>query len=133
MRFRTTIMATAMLAAGVALAEAPSGPSQGQRQQTIERLTTELNLNADQKAKVEKVLEQQHVKMQSLHDQARSSGQHASRQEMHKQFQAMDQEMEQQLKPILTDEQMQKFKAMQAQRHEHPPGTEQGARPSGPG
>src|SRR4249919_3929713 len=120
MKFRTTIMATAMLAAGVALADPPSGHSQGQRQAPIERLTTELNLTADQKAKVQEVLDQQRTKMQSMRDQVQSSGQRPSRDEMHKQRDAMDQEMAEQLKPILTDEQLQKFKAMQAQRHEHP-------------
>ncbi len=133
MRFRTTIMATAMLAAGVALADPPSGPSQGQRQPPIERLTTDLNLSADQKAKVEQVLEQQHAKLQAMRNQARSSGQRPSREEMHQQRDAMDQELAEQLKPILTDEQMQKFNAMQAQRREHPPGPQPGAQMSGPG
>ncbi len=133
MRFRTTILATAMLAAGVALADPPSGPSQGQRQPPIERLTTELNLSADQKAKVQEVLDQQRTKMQSMRDQARFSAQRPSREEMLRQREAMDQEMAEQLKPILSDEQMQKFKAMQAERREHPPGARQGAGAAGPG
>ena len=69
-------------------------------------------------------------KTQSLHDQAQSSGQHPSREEMHKQFQAMDQEMEQQLKPIPTTSRRRNSRPCMPSGMKHPPGTQQGARPS---
>jgi septal ring factor EnvC (AmiA/AmiB activator) len=130
MRITPTVMALALLAAGAALADPPQGASAGQHQSQIDRLTTELNLSADQKEKVQKVLDDQHAKMQSMHDQAQSSGQRPSRDEMHKQREAMNQELQEQLKPILSDEQMQKFKQLQQQHQAHM-GRRQGAHPEG--
>jgi hypothetical protein len=130
MRITTTVMALAVLAAGAALADPTQGSSAGQRPAQIDRLTTELNLSAEQKDKVQKVLDDQHAKMQSMRTQAQSSGQRPSREEMHKQRAAMNQELEEQLKPILSDEQMQKFKQLQ-QQHQGHMGRRQGAQPQG--
>ncbi|HZF26635.1 MAG TPA: hypothetical protein VEZ88_10275 [Steroidobacteraceae bacterium] len=137
MRLTTIAIAATVLAASLALADPPEGSMQGQpsmhgqRQAPIDRLTTELNLNADQKEKVQKVLDQQHAKMQSMRDQASSSGQKPSRDQMRSQREAMDQEMTDQLKPILTDEQMQKFKQLQQEHRSHAQGHMQGGQPQG--
>ncbi|HKE44554.1 MAG TPA: hypothetical protein VKB41_08450 [Steroidobacteraceae bacterium] len=137
MRLTTLAVAASVLAAGVALADPPEGAPQGhhamqgQHQAPIDRLTTELNLTPDQKEKVQKVLDDQRTKMQSMREQAQSSGQRPSRDEMRKQRDAMDQEVQAQLKPILTDEQMQKYQQMQQQRRSHAQGYHQGGHPEG--
>jgi len=130
MRLTTLAIAATLLAAGFALADPPQGSNQGQHQSQIDRLTTELSLSADQKEKVQKVLDQQHAKMQSMRSEAQSSGQRPSREEMHKQREAMNQDLQDQLKPILSDEQMQKFKQLQQQRQSHM-GRRQGQHPEG--
>src|SRR5262245_28566030 len=130
MRLTTLAIAATVFVAGFALADPPQGSAQGQHQSQIDRLTTELNLSPDQKDKVQKVLDDQHAKMQSMRSQAQSSGQRPSRDEMHKQREAMNQELQDQLKPILSDEQMQKFKQLQEQHQQHM-GHRQGQHPEG--
>jgi Spy/CpxP family protein refolding chaperone len=125
---RALLVIATLLFSSVVLADQSYSASHGPRQPSIDQLATELNLTADQKTAVQKVFDQQRDKMRSMHEQAQSSGQRPSNDEMRERRATMDQELHDQLKPILTDEQMQKFETLQQQRRTHS-GSRQRERP----
>jgi len=79
----------------------------------MQHLTKELNLTADQQAKIKPILEDQQKQMEALHQDSTLSKEdrHAKAMEMHKNFAS-------QIRGLLTAEQQKKLDAMMAE-HEH--------------
>jgi len=121
MRTTVSTLTALCLIAGIASAEPPDAPAQGRRP-PIERLATDLQLDDYQKGEVEKILESQHAKMQAAREQAETSGERPSREEMRKRHEQMKQETLEQLRPILTEEQLQKFQTRMKDRRRGPRG-----------
>jgi Spy/CpxP family protein refolding chaperone len=122
-----------LLAAGMAWAQSgmpppggpggrpPGGPS-------IEQLTRDLALSADQATQVKAILEAQRAKMEAQRQQNREASR-PSREEMQARRQQADAELTQQLSNVLDAEQLKKFEALRQQRR--PMGPPPGA-PPGP-
>jgi len=119
---RATVLAlTALcLTAGAVSAEPPDAPAQGRRP-SIERLAADLQLDDYQKGEVERILEAQHQSMRTARAQLEASGEQPSREEMRKRHDQMQQETLEALKPILTEEQLQKFQTLMKDRRRGPP------------
>ena len=94
---KITIIALALsLPLAVAASSGAGGPGHfGHRGDKIERLSKELDLTADQKAKLEEIFKQEHEK-----------------------FEAIRQDAHQQMKGVLNADQMAKFEELQKKRHE---------------
>ncbi|MGY6277857.1 hypothetical protein [Methylomonas sp. MgM2] len=94
-------IAITLLAVALPLAVAASSGEKGpdhfghHRGDRVERLAKELDLNADQKTKLEDIFKQEHEK-----------------------FEALRQETHQQIQGVLTPEQMTKFEQLKKERHE---------------
>jgi len=121
MRVTLLMAATLGLTARLATAEPPDAPPQGRRP-PIERLAEDLQLDDYQKGEVEKILEAQHAKMQAAREEAEASGTRLTRGEMKGRHEQMQQETLEQLKSILTEEQLQKFQTLMKERRRGPPG-----------
>ena len=117
--------ATAQTAPAMAQAPMQQGrpmpsPEQMAAHQT-ERLTKELNLNADQTGKVQQIMQQRAQDMQAMRGQHESG---ASRDQLHGQMKANRAKYDDQFKAVLTPDQYTKYTAMQQQRHHRSPGME---------
>lgn len=118
----TLLTLTALfLTAGIASADPPDAASAGHRP-PIERLATDLQLDDYQKGEVERILEAQHESMRMARAQSEASGERPSHEEMRKRHEQMQQETLKALKPILTEEQLQKFQTLMKDRRREPPG-----------
>ena len=89
---------------------APGGGRRATVQQRVERMSSELNLNADQKTKVTALFEAESKKRQEL--RADNS---IPREEKREKAQAMMAEQEKKLKEILTSDQFEKWQKMRQQ------------------
>ncbi len=87
------------------------------------RLSKQLNLSADQTAKIEPIFASRDEKMAAL----RSSDTQADPKTLHKQFHAIQRDTEQQLAGVLTSEQVEQMKSMHHGGHRGP---RQGGTPS---
>lgn len=105
---RFSLLATALLAAGVAAA----GGGPGQHGPDMERMAILLDLNDSQKAEVQKVLEEQRAKMQTVREQHRASGTRPSPEDRQTMRETMRQETVTKLQGVLTPEQIKKFEAL---------------------
>jgi Spy/CpxP family protein refolding chaperone len=106
---RLSVVTIAMLlAANFAVAQPPAGgrPDAAQR---LERLATLLDLTDTQKLQVQQVLDEEHAKMQTLHDQMKASGQKPSFDQIRATHEQLHQETLAAVKPILTTAQYNKF------------------------
>lgn len=101
--------ATLWLAAGSALAEPPAADGGANR---MDRLAILLDLDAGQKAAVQKVFDEQHASRAALRKEAKESGTRPSREDMRAKHDAMHKETVEKLRPILSDQQMTKFEAL---------------------
>lgn len=103
MKFRVISVALLCLATGMALAQPGLD---------IERLTTLLDLDAGQKVAVQKVLEEQRTQMQALRQEAKTSQERPTREQMQATHEQMQKETTEKLRGILSDTQLQKFQAL---------------------
>jgi hypothetical protein len=105
----------------------PRGPS-------VELLAQRLNLTADQKAKVQPIMDDERQKMHQLFMDARNGA--MTRDERMAKMKEIREATTAQLKPILTDEQFQKWQSMSPSRPRPmmmaPPGVTNGAAASAP-
>jgi Spy/CpxP family protein refolding chaperone len=114
MKFRVALIAAAMLASAVALAQAHDGGPPGP---DMDRMAVLLDLNDSQKAEVQKIFEEQHEKLKAAHDQQHSAGTRPTREERSKFHEEMKQDMTTRLQGVLSADQMKKFAALM----DHPP------------
>jgi Spy/CpxP family protein refolding chaperone len=119
----------ALLAMQAALAQQMQRPGlpPGRAAPAIERMAEELNLDATQRAEVQRILEEQRARHETERKALAATGQRPSREEMQQIRQQHDEELRLALSGILTSDQLAKFTAMQAERREHmrhgpPPG-----------
>ena len=80
MKSRVALIAAAMLASAVALA----GPHQGPSGPDMDRMAVLLDLNDSQKAEVQKILNEQHQKLEAKHQELQASGTKPTREEREK-------------------------------------------------
>ena len=118
MKSRVALIAAAMLASAVALA----GPHQGHQGPDMDRMAVLLDLNDSQKAEVQKILNEQHEKLEAKHQELQASGTKPTREEREKFHEEMKQEMTTKLQGVLTPEQIKKFDALMDHPHGPPRG-----------
>jgi len=100
-----------------------AGPPQGGRgmrmdpNRQLERLTRELSLTADQQAQIKPLLVERQQKMQALFQ-----NQSLSQEDRRTQMRTISEGTNNSIKGVLTDDQKQKFDAMQQQRMRRGPG-----------
>jgi Spy/CpxP family protein refolding chaperone len=82
----------------------------------VERMTEHLGLDAGQQEALRSVLEEQRVRFEALHEQARSEGRSP---ELRSAFRDAFRETQQRIEALLTPEQLQAFRNMHAERHHH--------------
>jgi len=113
---RTSLVAAALLWAGVALVQAPvasAGPGGHENAaQHMDNLAVLLDLTDEQKAQVQAILEEQHAKMKAQFEAARSSGQKPSFDEMKAQHVQAMQDTVTRLTPVLSPLQLKKFQIL---------------------
>jgi periplasmic protein CpxP/Spy len=108
MKSRVALIAVAMLASTVALAQHHHGP----RGPDMDRMAVLLDLNDDQKAQVQEIFTEQHEKMKAAHDQAHSAGAKPSREQRQKFHEEMKADTTTKLQAVLSADQMKKFAAL---------------------
>jgi Spy/CpxP family protein refolding chaperone len=114
------VLPVVLLTAQLAFAQQPPpGPPPRGGGPPVEMMARQLGLDAAQKAQVKQILEQQRAAHENERKQYEATGQRPTPEEMRATFQQHDQELLQALSGVLTPDQLTKFKAMQAQRHEH--------------
>jgi hypothetical protein len=109
MSIRIVSVAAMCLAFGTALAQ---GPAHDRQAANLDRLAVLLDLNEGQKVEVAKVLAEQREEAMSLRKKAKASGERPSREQMHAQREQLRSGTIDKLRPILTDQQLQKFEAL---------------------
>jgi hypothetical protein len=108
-----------LLTAQLALAQQPPpGPRPHGRPPMAEMMARQLGLDDAQKTEVKRILEEQRTRHETERKQYEATGQRRTPEEMRAMFQQHDQELIQALSGVLTPDQLTRFKAMQAQRHE---------------
>ena len=113
MKIRVALIAAALLASTVALAN-PHGGRQGP---DLDRMAILLDLNDAQKTQVQQIFEEQHEKMKAAHDQAHSAGTKPSREERQKFHEELKQDTTTKLQAVLSADQMKKFAALTDRHH----------------
>ena len=108
------VMLTLCLGAGIALAQPPAATDSAATRaaQRLERLSVLLDLTDTQKLQVQQVLEEQHAKMQALHEQMKASGQKPSFEQMRTARQQMHAQTLAAIKPLLSADQYKKFEIL---------------------
>jgi Spy/CpxP family protein refolding chaperone len=114
MKSRVALIAAALLASAVAFA----APHEGHPGPDMDRMATLLDLNDSQKAEVQKILNEQHEKMEAKHAELRASGTKPTREEREQFHKEMKQDMDTKLQAVLSPEQIKKFDALM----DHPRG-----------
>jgi Spy/CpxP family protein refolding chaperone len=94
---------------------AMAGRGMGDPDQHLKMLTKQLNLTADQQAKIKPILEEQHSKMQ----QWMQSNQNASQEDRRAQMKQWHDETTSRVREVLTPDQQKKFDQMQQNMMEH--------------
>jgi Spy/CpxP family protein refolding chaperone len=105
MKSRVALIAAALLASAVALA----GPHEGHPGPDMDRMAVLLDLNDSQKAEVQKILSEQHEKLDAKHEELKAAGTKPTREERQKFHEEMKQDLTARLQGVLTPEQMKKF------------------------
>jgi Spy/CpxP family protein refolding chaperone len=114
MKSRVALIAAALLASTVALA----AQHEGHPGHDMDRMAVLLDLNDSQKAEVQKILNEQHEKLDAKHEELKAAGTKPTREERQKFHEEMKQDMTTKLQGVLTPEQMKKFDALM----DHPRG-----------
>jgi Spy/CpxP family protein refolding chaperone len=114
MKLRVALIAGALLASAVALA----GPHGGHGPD-MNRMAILLDLNDTQKAEVQKILDEQHDKLDAVHAQQRAAGTKPTREERVKFHQELKQDTLAKLQGVLTPEQIKKFEVLTERPHRH--------------
>ena len=128
--YRIPTLAALCLTAAVAFAQDTTPPAPPPGGQGIERLALLLDLDAGQKAAVEKVLTEQRQEMMAERKAAHDSGaERPSREAMKAKFEAKRAATVEKLRPILSDIQLKKFEALTDHPWGPPPGG-RGKRPA---
>ena len=109
MKAKVTLLAVALLASAVALAQPPAAAERGPN---MDRLALLLDLDAYQKTEVEKILKEQHDQMVASREQARASGQKLTAEERKAKFEQARQDLQTKLSGVLNETQMKKFEAL---------------------
>jgi Spy/CpxP family protein refolding chaperone len=126
---KVSFFAVIALWAGVTLAQAPDAPPGGpggpgghheSPAQHMDHLATLLDLTADQRTQVQAVLEEEHARMKTQHDQAEASGTKPTFEQMKAAHEQAQKDTLARLTPILSPEQLEKFQVLMAERG--PPG-----------
>jgi hypothetical protein len=84
----------------------------------MDRMAVLLDLNDSQKAEVQKILNEQHQKLDAKHEELKAAGTKPTREERQKFHEELKQDMTTKLQGVLTPEQMKKFDALM----DHPRG-----------
>jgi Spy/CpxP family protein refolding chaperone len=109
MKTRFALLAASWLLSSVALAQAPEHPPRGP---DMDRMALLLDLTAEQRVQVEKVITAQREQMRTAREQNRTSGERPSREDMKQHFEQMRQETLSQLQGVLSPLQIKKFEAL---------------------
>jgi Spy/CpxP family protein refolding chaperone len=109
MKSRVALVAMALFASAVAPAQAHPHGGPGP---DMDRMAILLDLNDTQKAEVQKILEEQHGKLDAVHEQQRAAGTKPTREERVKFHEELKQDMATKLQAVLSPEQMKKFEAL---------------------
>jgi Spy/CpxP family protein refolding chaperone len=109
MKSRVALVAMALFASAVALAQAHPHGGPGPN---MDRMAILLELNDSQKAEVQKILQEQHDKLDAVHEQQRAAGTKPTREERVKFHEELKQDLATKLQAVLSPEQMKKFEAL---------------------
>jgi hypothetical protein len=109
---KATLFALALLWAGALFAQTTTAPAPHAAAH-LDKLATLLDLTDAQKAQVQAVLEEEHAKMRTAHEQAKASGTKPDWEQMKALHQQIQQETLQRLTPVLSESQLKKFQTLQ--------------------
>jgi Spy/CpxP family protein refolding chaperone len=112
MKLRVALIAAALLASAVALAGPHGGPGPD-----MDRMAILLDLNDSQKAEVQKILSEQHDKVDAVHQEQRAAGTKPTREERAKFHEELKQDTITKLQAVLSPEQIKKFEALTDRSH----------------
>jgi hypothetical protein len=114
---KTRMLATGLLLvmSSVALAHRPGGPGGPPPAMNIDKLEILLDLDAYQKAEVQKILDSQREAMRAKREQLRSSDTRPSFEQMDKEREAAKAATRTQLAKILSEQQLKKFDVLTEQ------------------
>lgn len=113
MKSRVALIAAALLASAVAFAH----PGDGRRGPDMDRMAVLLDLNDSQKEQVRKILDEQHQKLDAVHEQHRSAGSKPTREERAKFHEELKQDTLGKLQGVLSADQIKKFEVL-TERHD---------------
>ena len=125
---KASFLMVAVMWVGAATGQAPDSPNGGPGPgpghetpaQRLDHLATLLDLTDAQKTQVEAILSEEHARMRAQHEQAQSSGQKPTFEQMKAAHEQIQQETLSKLTPVLNPTQLKKFQALMAERG--PPG-----------
>jgi hypothetical protein len=135
MKHNLSVKTSLALVAGLLCLQTPASaaeqPDAAQRsaavRERMQQVARELNLTDEQKEKLKPIFQAQMEKARELRE-----NQHQSRREKLKKFKAMQKEMEAKLKPVLSDEQFQKWQKQRQEMREQIGQRRQGRSEGGP-
>jgi hypothetical protein len=118
---KASVLAVALLCASPLIAtQVPAGEPAASAASRMDNLATLLDLNDEQKAKVQAILQEQHAKMKASFEEARASGTKPDWQQMKALHQQIAQETLQKLTAVpLSATQLKKFQIIQQAMHGH--------------
>lgn len=119
---KASVIALTLLVAGAgaAFAQAPAASTAAtQRPSHMDNLATLLDLTDAQKAQVQTILQEEHVKIKASFEEAKASGTKPDFQQMRTLHQQLQQETLQKLTPVLSGTQLKKFQVLAKMQHRH--------------
>lgn len=119
---KASVIALTLLVAGAgaAFAQAPAASTAAtQRPSHMDNLATLLDLTDAQKAQVQTILQEEHVKIKASFEEAKASGTKPDFQQMRTLHQQLQQETLQKLTPVLSSAQLKKFQVLAQMQHRH--------------
>lgn len=119
---KATVLALALLGAGVAFAQAPTtAPANAAAHEAkmMDNLATLLDLTDAQKPQVQAILEAEHAQVKAQFEQMKASGTKPDFATMKAAHQQIEQETLQKLTPVLSALQLKKFQVLSQMHHGH--------------